>query len=179
MRLTEFEQRAVNRKWQLAVNVIAASPLVLPRTRRRIYNWAGMNVDTFALRPGCYIHTSKLSVGGSTLIGQKCHIENREQVTIGEKCSLAPEVMIATSSHEIGGHEQRAGEYRGAPVSIGDGCWIGARSTILPGVRVGAGCVIAAGAVVVDDCIPGTLYAGIPAKAVRKLDSPLAAVTSQ
>lgn len=57
----------------------------------------------------------------------------------------------------------RAGATVKAPVSIGDGAWVGAGATILPGVSVGAGSAIAAGSVVVSDCLPNCLYAGAPA----------------
>src|SRR3954452_168159 len=79
-------------------------------------------------------------------------------------------VMILTSAHALGPHERRGGELASAPVRIGHGCWIGARAVLLPGVTVGDGCVIAAGAVVRADCTADTLYAGVPAQAVRRLD---------
>jgi maltose O-acetyltransferase len=52
-------------------------------------------------------------------------------------------------------------------VRIGDRCWIGARATILPGVSIGDGTVVAAGAVVTKDCEPDALYAGVPARRLR------------
>lgn len=55
------------------------------------------------------------------------------------------------------------------PITVGDGCWIGARAVILPGVTIGDGCVIAAGAVVSKDCAPNGMYAGVPARRIREL----------
>jgi maltose O-acetyltransferase len=52
-------------------------------------------------------------------------------------------------------------------VRIGDRCWIGARATILPGVSIGDGTVVAAGAVVTKDCEPGAVYGGVPARRLR------------
>lgn len=52
-------------------------------------------------------------------------------------------------------------------VSIGDSCWLGARATILPGVTIGEGTIIGAGAVVTEDCKPGAVYAGVPARRIR------------
>jgi len=52
-------------------------------------------------------------------------------------------------------------------VRIGDRCWLGARAMILPGVTVGEGTIIGAGAVVNKDCEPGAVYAGVPARRVR------------
>jgi maltose O-acetyltransferase len=74
-----------------------------------------------------------------------------------------------SSTHEIGAPDRRAGTDVGKPVTVGDGCWIGARAVILPGVAVGDGCISAAGAVVTRDCQANGLCAGIPAKLIRHL----------
>ncbi|WP_081357668.1 acyltransferase [Neomoorella thermoacetica] len=79
------------------------------------------------------------------------------------------EVMICTSTHVIGEKNKRAGESKNLPVIIGDGCWIGTRAVILPGVKIGEGCIIAAGAVVTKDCESNGLYAGVPAKRIKNL----------
>jgi acetyltransferase-like isoleucine patch superfamily enzyme len=77
--------------------------------------------------------------------------------------------MLCTSGHRIGSAERRAGVYVADPIAIGDGSWIGTRAVLLGGVTVGAGCMVAAGAVVVADCQPNGLYAGTPARRVRDL----------
>jgi acetyltransferase-like isoleucine patch superfamily enzyme len=78
--------------------------------------------------------------------------------------------MLLTTGHDLGPHEQRAGELTAAPIVVGDGAWIGARSVVLPGITVGPGAVVAAGSVVTTDCEPDGLYAGVPA--VRKRELP-------
>ena len=103
-------------------------------------------------------------------INHNVFIDCREYVEIGEKTAIAFEVLICTSSHEVGDSFKRHGESKRSPVIIGNGCWIGARSVILPGVTIGDGCVIAAGAVVNKDCEPNGLYAGVPAKRIKELD---------
>jgi maltose O-acetyltransferase len=55
-------------------------------------------------------------------------------------------------------------------VFIGNGVWVGVNATILPGITIGDGCVIAAGAVVTSDCEPNCLYGGVPAKIIKRLD---------
>ena len=55
-------------------------------------------------------------------------------------------------------------------ISIGDGGWIGAGSIINPGVTIGDGCVIARGSVLTRDCISNGLYAGVPAKMIKRLE---------
>ncbi|WP_159405102.1 DapH/DapD/GlmU-related protein [Gordonia sp. YY1] len=78
--------------------------------------------------------------------------------------------MVMTCSHEVGDSDRRCGSSTVSSVRIGSGCWIGARAVICPGVTIGDGCVIAAGSVVVEDCEPNSLYAGVPAKRKRSLD---------
>jgi acetyltransferase-like isoleucine patch superfamily enzyme len=55
-------------------------------------------------------------------------------------------------------------------VTIGDGCWIGARAVILPGVTVGAGAIVAAGSIVTRSVAPNHLVGGVPARPIRVLD---------
>ena len=66
----------------------------------------------------------------------------------------------------MGSAQRRAGELTTLPVTIDDGAWIGARSTILPGITIGAGAIISAGAVVNKDVPPNTVVAGSPARVV-------------
>jgi maltose O-acetyltransferase len=82
---------------------------------------------------------------------------------------LGHEVMLMTSSHEIGSDEHRAGPLYTAPITIKDGVWIGSRSVVLPGVTVGAGSVVAAGAIVTKDVPPHTLVGGVPARIIREI----------
>ncbi len=74
-----------------------------------------------------------------------------------------------TSTHRIGDNLKRGGEdlYKG--IKVGNGVWIGASVSILPGVTIGNGVVIGTGAVVTKDCESNCLYAGVPAKLIRRL----------
>ena len=62
-----------------------------------------------------------------------------------------------------------AGQHNDLPVEVGEGCWIGGRCTILPGVSIGEGCVVAAGSVVASDCRAHGLFAGVPAVLKKEL----------
>jgi acetyltransferase-like isoleucine patch superfamily enzyme len=83
---------------------------------------------------------------------------------------IGQEVSIITAGHQIAGPFYRAGTLRPAAVRIGGGVWIGARATILPGVNVGPGTVVAAGAVVAHDVPANVLVGGVPARVLRSLD---------
>ncbi len=92
-----------------------------------------------------------------------------ERVEIHKNTSIAYGVTVSASSHEIGMPEKLAEASRRRPVIIGEGCWIGANVTILPGVTVADGCVIGAGSVVTRSTEKNESYLGIPAKRVRTL----------
>lgn len=155
----------------LVLNVIVASSLVPRPLRWRLLRYLGASVDKSAINPGVWLGSRRLTVGRGSFINGGCRIDNNaEFVHIGARCSIAPEVVILTATHELGGPLERAGRVLDAPVTIGDGVWIGARAVILPGVTIGDGVVIAAGAVVTSDCDAHALYAGVPA--VRKFGLP-------
>ncbi len=92
-------------------------------------------------------------------------IEIGSRVTISHRCNLVSH--MATSAETP---LRRLYPDRSAPVRIGDGAWICAGATLLPGVSVGENAVVAAGAVVSRDVAPRTLVAGVPARPIKQLD---------
>lgn len=108
----------------------------------------------------------RLSIGRHTMINVRCTIELNERVTIEDHAALGHEVMVLTSTHQLGRHGRRAGEVHALPVSIGAGAWVGSRCVILPGVTIGAGAIVMAGSVVNSDVAPDTVVAGVPAKCI-------------
>ena len=82
-----------------------------------------------------------------------------------------PHSMIITYQHPIGVPGQCATPGEPRPAHVGDGTWIGAGAIILPGLTIGAGCVVAADAVVTRNCDPNEVYAGVPAKRLRELST--------
>ena len=91
-------------------------------------------------------------------------------ITIGKDVMMGPEVIVYTSLYahsrtDISMMKQGFEEPR--PVTIGNDVWIGRRAMIMPGVTIGDGCFIAAGAVVTRSTLPYTIIAGVPAKVVK------------
>jgi len=120
---------------------------------------------------GCYIwfygpsqmRREGLTIGAYSRINRKCCLDARGPLRIGENVSVSPEVMILTALHRMDDPEFRV-ETR--PVVIEDHVWIGARATILSGVTLGRGCVVAAGAVVTRDVEPLAIVGGVPARPI-------------
>jgi maltose O-acetyltransferase len=110
------------------------------------------------------------SVGDDTFISGPLHVDLGAEVWIGSRVQLGHHVVLLTINHDMGPSSARCGPQVAAPITIGDGVWIASRVTVLPGVSIGDGAVVAAGAVVSRDVEPNTLVAGVPARLVRMLD---------
>lgn len=112
----------------------------------------------------------RFTVGSMSWINVGCFFDLNDTIQIGDHVGIGQEVMILTTSHEIGPAPRRNGPLTMAPVVVGNGVWIGARSLILPGVTVGDGAIVAAGSVVHRDVPANTLVGGVPARAVKTYD---------
>lgn len=90
-------------------------------------------------------------------------LASRSGVRIGSDVYLAPHVRFHASGHDLDDLERHIG----APIVIGDRCWLGAGVVVLPGVAVGADSVVGAGSVVTKDVPPGSIAVGSPARVVK------------
>jgi acetyltransferase-like isoleucine patch superfamily enzyme len=82
---------------------------------------------------------------------------------------FGPNVSIFAATHETEVQSRRDGVEFARPVTIGNDCWIGGQTTILPGVTIGNGCTIGAGSVVTKDIPPFSVAIGSPARVVKKV----------
>lgn len=137
--------------------------------KRRLLNSLGHEIGEGTKIVGPVECSGKLVIGRDCWIGKNLTVNGNGTVFIGDRCDIAPEVTFQTGSHEIGNHERRAGEGLRENVVVGNGCWIGGRSTILGGVCIGDGAVVAACACVNKNVEHDTLVGGVPAKVIREL----------
>lgn len=157
--------------WNLVINSIISSKVMPDILRFMCYKLFRMNIHTHKVSGGAYFKNKKIYIGKGTFINYEVFFDNTSNITIEENCDIAYKVTFCTATHEVGSSSKRAGEGHSKPILIESGTWIGANSSILPGVTVGEGCIIASGSVVVDNCEPNSLYGGIPAKKIKKLPS--------
>jgi len=113
----------------------------------------------------------RLSIGDRGWINSGCHFDCGASIHIGDDVAIGQQTLVLTTSHRLGESGGRAGPHTHQPVRIENGVWIGARATILPGVTIGRGSVVGAGAVVSKDVEPDTMVGGVPARVIRRLDS--------
>lgn len=110
---------------------------------------------------------AELRIGDRCFFNHNCSITCAERVTIGNECNIANNVVIVDHDHHItcDGVSERLCT---GPVRIGNKVWVGANATILSGVSIGDGAVIAAGAVVNRDVPAHTIVGGVPAKVIKE-----------
>lgn len=137
--------------------------------KRRLLNSIRISVGEGTKVVGPLYCTGRLTIGKDCWVGHHFRVEGNGEVTIGDRCDIAPDVTFFTGGHEIGSTERRAGTGTNYRQRVGDGTWLGARTTIVNETRVGCGCIVAACACVVHDVEDHTLVGGVPAKPIRKL----------
>jgi acetyltransferase-like isoleucine patch superfamily enzyme len=145
--------------------------------RARLYRWAGFhvgerayimgNIDISSAAPDPY---SAFSVGSDTVISNHVTVNLDGDVSIGRYTMVGPYVLIYSGTHRMGSEMMRCErEAYGKAVRIEDGCWLRLGAVILPGVTIGRGSVIGAGAVVASDVPPNSYVEGNPARVTRQL----------
>ncbi|MBU4537187.1 MAG: acyltransferase [Weeksellaceae bacterium] len=113
-------------------------------------------------------HHQNIFVGINSLVGRNGnYLQGAGGIEIGNYVQLAQNVGVLSSNHDL--YDQR--RYNNAKVVIGDYCWIGMNSVILPGVTLGVRTIVAAGSVVTKSFPDGfCVIGGTPAKILKELD---------
>lgn len=149
-KISDFSSLYVNGNWELDDNCT-------------IYN----NCAIFAREPG---QEANFKVGSSSGIGEYTLIDLCDDVIIGKNVAVGPSCILFSHDHDY----EKAGEcawdgpLKMGRIVVGDGAWVGARVTILPGVTIGVRAVVAAGAVVTRDVPDGAVVGGVPARILKQ-----------
>src|SRR5690554_8173775 len=158
---------------QKLLKVLIASPYI-NRYKDRFYRSLGVKGKGYRISNNVDVigEFSNLFLGDQAEINSGCFLLAKESITIGENSTLAYQTTILTSANPNGPHNKLMKLYpkMNAPVTIGDNSWIGARALILPGVKIGNFCVVAAGSVVTKDVPDYSVVGGVPAKVIKMLE---------
>lgn len=111
-----------------------------------------------------------ISIGEGSFIGKSCYLNAVDDLEIGEQCMIAAECHLMTWNHRIDSRRIALREEgrTSAPVTLGDGVWMGYNAIVLPGVTIGDGAVVGAGSVVTDDVDAFDIVAGVPARPIGR-----------
>jgi maltose O-acetyltransferase len=128
----------------------------------------GRNSSVFM---GCYWYyyrplgrnPQSMVIGEHSIVNRRCTLDGRGGFRVGNNVSISPEVMLITSHHLKDDPDFRVED---KPIVIEDYAWIGSRATVLPGVTIGKGAVVAAGAVVTKDVRAYSVVGGTPARVI-------------
>lgn len=124
-------------------------------------------IGHYTILKGYYLN--QMVIGNGTWIGSQCFIHSAGGIVIGSNVGIGPCVKILTSSHRLDELDKPIlhSTINFAAVTIEDDCNIGVGAIVLPGVHIGRGAQIAAGAVVSSDVEEYTIVGGVPAKVIR------------
>lgn len=138
---------------------------------KRIFKKCGKisTIDTHAY----FGNGREVRIGDGSGIGANNHIPNN--IIIGNDVMMGPDIYIASNNHSFDRLDipmNKQGIKVAEPTVLEDDCWIGANVTILKGVTIGRGSVVAAGAVVTKSCMPYSIIGGVPARLIKKRFTP-------
>lgn len=129
----------------------------------------GQPVDeSFGLFPPFYTDCGKnIHIGRQVFINMGCKFQDQGGIFIDDGTLIGHNVVLATLNHAM--QPERRSDMLPAPIHIGKRVWIGSNATVLPGVTIGDGAVVAAGAVVTKDVPANTLVGGVPARVIQRV----------
>ena len=153
------------------------------------YNWIGCHLPVRTLRMawlramgarigsgaavfwGTTVFNARdLVIGDRTVVSFRCVLDARGGLTIGSDVVVASDVQFISGTHDLDSPDFAA---HFAPIVIGDLSWLASRATVLAGVTIGDGAVVAAAALVIDDVPENTVVGGVPAKQLSTRSSDL------
>jgi len=122
------------------------------------------------LAPVYFDYGNYTKIGKGTFVNHGCYFMDGGTVTIGENVFIGPFCGFYTATHPMNYTDRNKGLEKALPITVGDNCWFGANVSVMPGVTIGSGCVIAAGSVVTEDVPDDSMVAGVPAVVKKKIE---------
>lgn len=115
-------------------------------------------------------HPECISFGNRVDVGENVVIRGGGGISIGNDVLIAAGAALVSEGHPV--NPPRWGRNVSKPIRIGNEVWIGANAVVLPGVTIGDGSIVAAGAVVSCDVPDNVVVAGVPARVIRAIEPP-------
>jgi acetyltransferase-like isoleucine patch superfamily enzyme len=176
LQLLRFDLTSLRPRLLIANFLISFLPrLTFGWLRPALYRMAGVRIGSRTRIYGKLELEGVGDVAANLRVGERCmfttplYLNLSAPISIGDRVVIGHHVVIITDDHRMEDPTYRGGKRFSVPVTIEDGAWIAARVTVLPGVTIGRGSVVAASAIVTKDIPPNTLVAGVPARILKEL----------
>nr|WP_279625129.1 sugar O-acetyltransferase [Enterococcus haemoperoxidus] len=159
------EERMLAKRRMVALN--QTSPDDLEKRFKLLDEIFGIKINAWVEPPFYFCYGRNIEIGEECFLNMGCTFIDDAKIKIGNKVAFGPGVTIATVGHPI--HPDYRRLMYGSPVTIEENCWIGANTTICPGITIGKNSVIGAGSVVTKDIPENSVAVGNPCKVIRKI----------
>ncbi len=166
--LNEYKEEKPHRLklmiWRV-VNLLVF-PLLTAKGRRFLLRYFGAKIGNSLIYRSVKIYAPwNLRIGDYSCIGNRVDLYNKDMLTIGDDVVISQDAYICTASHDVTSDVMAL---KTKPITIGPRAWICSRAIVLPGVTLGDGVIVGAGAVVTKDVAPWTIVGGNPAKTIKQ-----------
>lgn len=125
--------------------------------------------DLELLSPFYCDYGKNIHLGKTVFINIGNYFMDGADITIGDHCFIGPYCGFYTANHPLDYQRRNQGLEKALPIKVGNNCWFGANVSVMPGVTIGNGCVIAAGSVVTKDIPDNCLAGGVPARIIKAI----------
>ena len=166
----EPQTLALRKRAKQLCTQINSLPVQQLKQRLPLYQQLFGAVSSAFIEPDFYCdYGQNIFLGEDFFSNHHCVMLDAAEIRIGDRVLLGPAVHLYTATHPIDAKERAAGMQLIAPIYLGDDCWIGGHTVIMPGVTIGARTVIGAGSVVTHDVPADVVAVGIPCRVIRAI----------
>lgn len=121
------------------------------------------------LSPFTCDYGNNIVLGKNVFINSNCYFMDGAKITVGDNVFIGPSCGFYTANHPLDYQTRNQGIEQALPILIGNNVWLGGNVIVLPGVKIGDGCVIGAGSVVTKDIEANSIATGVPCKVIKKI----------
>lgn len=166
----ELVKQRLNAK-DLCFELNQIKPSNLEKRNSIINKLLGYQPDNLELlSPFTCDYGNNIVLGKNVFINSNCYFMDGAKITVGDNVFIGPSCGFYTANHPLDYQTRNQGIEQALPISIGNNVWLGGNVIVLPGVKIGDGCVIGAGSVVTKDIEVNSIATGIPCNVIKKIE---------
>lgn len=165
----ELVKQRLNAK-DLCFELNQIKPSNLEKRNSIINKLLGYQPDNLELlSPFTCDYGNNIVLGKNVFINSNCYFMDGAKITVGDNVFIGPSCGFYTANHPLDYQTRNQGIEQALPILIGNNVWLGGNVIVLPGVKIGDGCVIGAGSVVNKDIEVNSIATGVPCKVIKKI----------